>query len=49
VNGLCFGHGHLLVTDDGEWAIEVQSLSKPSVRRPSLVGGAGVTANEPTP
>jgi flagellar motor switch protein FliN len=42
VNGLCFGYGHLLVTEDGEWAIEVQSLSKPSVRRPSLVGGAGL-------
>ena len=27
VNGLCFGHGHLLVTEDGEWAIEVQSLT----------------------
>jgi flagellar motor switch protein FliN len=49
VNGLCFGHGHLLVTEDGEWAIEVESLSKPSVRRPSLVGGAGLTANQPTP
>ncbi len=24
VNGLCFGHGHLLVTEDGEWAIEVK-------------------------
>jgi flagellar motor switch protein FliN len=49
VNGLCFGHGHLLVTEDGEWAIEVRSLVKPSVRKPSLVGGAGVTTNQPTP
>jgi flagellar motor switch protein FliN len=49
VNGLCFGHGHLLVTEDGEWAIEVESLTKPSVRKPSLVGGAGVTANQPSP
>ncbi len=49
VNGLCFGHGHLLVTEDGEWAIEVQALSKPSVRKLSLVGGAGVTATQPTP
>lgn len=49
VNGLCFGHGHLLVTEDGEWAIEVESLIKPSVRKPSLVGGAGVTANQSTP
>jgi flagellar motor switch protein FliN len=49
VNGLCFGSGHLLVTEDGEWAIEVQALSKPSVRKLSLVGGAGVTATQPTP
>lgn len=49
VNGLCFGHGNLLVTEDGEWAIEVKSLSKPSVRKLSLVGGAGVTANQSTP
>jgi flagellar motor switch protein FliN len=32
VNGLCFGHGHLLVTDDGEWAIKVESLSTPTIR-----------------
>jgi flagellar motor switch protein FliN/FliY len=38
VNGLCFGHGHLLVTDDGEWAIQVESLSSPSVRKPALAG-----------
>lgn len=43
VNGLCFGHGHLLVTDDGEWAIEVETLITPTVRKPSLVGGTGVT------
>jgi flagellar motor switch protein FliN/FliY len=42
VNGLCFGQGNLLVTDDGEWAIEVTALSRPSVRQPALVGGAGV-------
>jgi len=42
VNGLCFGHGNLLVTDDGEWAIEVTDLSRPSIRQPALVGGAGV-------
>jgi flagellar motor switch protein FliN len=47
VNGLCFGHGQLLVTDDGEWAIEVQSLTKPSVRKPALIGGAGI-ANQDT-
>jgi flagellar motor switch protein FliN len=45
VNGLCFGQGRLLVTEDGEWAIEVKSLNKPAVRRPSLVGGAGVEPN----
>lgn len=49
VNGLCFGHGQLLVTDDGEWAIEVLSVTRPKVRKPSLVGGAGVASNQPTP
>ncbi len=48
VNGLFFGQGHLLVTEDGEWAVEVDSLSKPSTRKPSLVGGAGLTANPTT-
>ena len=42
VNGLCFGHGKLLVTADGEWAIEVLALSRPTIRRPALVGGAGL-------
>ncbi len=32
VNGLCFGHGHLLVTDDGEWAVQVESLITPAPR-----------------
>jgi len=32
VNGLCFGHGHLLVTDDGEWAIRVDALTGPASR-----------------
>jgi flagellar motor switch protein FliN/FliY len=45
INGLCFGHGHLLVTEDGEWAIEVLSLNKPVVRKPALVGGAGIVAD----
>jgi flagellar motor switch protein FliN len=40
VNGLCFGHGHLIVTDDGEWAIQVQEIVNPSVRKPALVAGA---------
>ncbi|MGC9220624.1 MAG: FliM/FliN family flagellar motor switch protein [Solirubrobacteraceae bacterium] len=42
VNGLCFGEGRLLVSDDGEWAIEVTSIHKPSIRKPALVGGVGV-------
>jgi flagellar motor switch protein FliN/FliY len=46
INGLCFGHGNLLVTEDGEWAIEVLSLNKPVVRRPALVGGAGIVADQ---
>ena len=49
INGLCFGHGNLLVTDDGEWAIEVVSLNKPAVRRPALVGGAGIVAGQSDP
>jgi flagellar motor switch protein FliN len=47
INGLCFGHGNLLVTEDGEWAIEVTSLKKPVVRKPALVGGAGIVADKP--
>jgi flagellar motor switch protein FliN/FliY len=46
INGLCFGHGNLRVTEDGEWAIEVVSLNKPVVRKPALVGGAGIVADE---
>jgi flagellar motor switch protein FliN/FliY len=37
VNGLCFGHGHLLVTDDGEWAICVDALSGSPTRVGALV------------
>ena len=47
VNGLCFGHGHLLVTEDGEWAIEVQSLTKPAVRKPRW-SAAPASSDEPT-
>jgi len=47
VNGLCFGSGSLLVTEDGEWAIRVQSLSRPTERRPALVGGAGIVNDQP--
>lgn len=46
INGLCFGHGNLLVTEDGEWAIEVLSLNKPVVRKPALVGGAGIVSDQ---
>lgn len=45
INGLCFGHGNLLVTEDGEWAIEVINLNKPVIRKPALVGGAGIVAD----
>jgi flagellar motor switch protein FliN/FliY len=38
VNGLCFGSGHLLVTDDGEWAIRVEELSGPTERKPVMTG-----------
>lgn len=47
INGLCFGHGNLRVTEDGEWAIEVLALNKPVVRKPALVGGAGIVADPP--
>jgi flagellar motor switch protein FliN/FliY len=47
INGLCFGHGNLRVTEDGEWAIEVLALNKPVVRKPALVGGAGIVADQP--
>jgi flagellar motor switch protein FliN/FliY len=46
VNGLCFGHGRLLVTDDGEWAIEVEAVSRASLRqtaRPALSGISGLS------
>jgi flagellar motor switch protein FliN/FliY len=49
INGLCFGSGNLLVTEDGEWAIEVLSLNKPVVRKPALVGGAGIVADPDDP
>jgi flagellar motor switch protein FliN/FliY len=44
VNGLCFGQGHLLVTDDGEWAIEVRQLTNPTVRKLAPAGGPRTTA-----
>ncbi len=49
INGLCFGDGNLLLTEDGEWAIQVRSVRNPTVRRPALVGGAGIVAAQPDP
>jgi flagellar motor switch protein FliN len=46
INGLCFGRANLLVTEDGEWAIEVLTLNKPVIRKPALVGGAGIVADQ---
>jgi flagellar motor switch protein FliN/FliY len=40
VNGLCFGQGQLLVTDAGEWAIQIAALNNPMVRKPALAGSA---------
>ena len=45
VNGLCFAQGHLLVTDEGEWAIVIDELGG---RRPSTELAA-VTAPESEP
>ncbi len=39
VNGLCFGHGHLLVTNEGEWAVQVETLVSPAPRKLALAGG----------
>ena len=44
VNGLCFGHGHLLVTSDGEWAVQVQSLITPAPRK--LASAASASHHE---
>ena len=45
INGLCFGHGHLLVTEDGEWAMR----SFEADPKPALVGGAGIVADHTNP
>ena len=45
VNGLCFAQGHLLVTDEGEWAIVIDELGG---RRPSTELAA-VTAPDSEP
>ncbi len=47
VNGLCFAQGHLLVTDDGEWAIVIDELGG---RRPAteLAASAATATEHPT-
>jgi flagellar motor switch protein FliN len=35
VNGLRFGDGHLLVTEDGEWAIRLERVVRPAPRPPT--------------
>jgi flagellar motor switch protein FliN/FliY len=45
VNGLCFAHGHLLVTDDGEWAMVIDELGG----RRSMAEPAAQTATSPHP
>jgi flagellar motor switch protein FliN/FliY len=47
VNGLCFAQGHLLVTDDGEWAIVIDELGG---RRPEaeLAATAATASEHPT-
>jgi flagellar motor switch protein FliN len=47
VNGLCFAQGHLLVTDDGEWAIVIDELGG---RRPAaeLAAEAATAPEHPT-
>ncbi|WP_249009118.1 FliM/FliN family flagellar motor switch protein [Conexibacter sp. DBS9H8] len=44
VNGLCFGHGRLLITEDGEWAIEVESVTHASLRQTSSLAFAGISS-----
>ncbi len=47
VNGLCFAQGHLLVTDDGEWAMVIDELGG---RRPAaeLAATAATASEHPT-
>jgi len=45
VNGLCFAQGHLLVTDDGEWAIVIDELGG---RRPATEPAAAAAAASET-
>jgi flagellar motor switch protein FliN/FliY len=48
VNGLRFAQGHLLVTDDGEWAVCLDQLgTTPTLRR--TVGAAATTTMKGTP
>jgi len=43
VNGLCFAQGHLLVNDDGEWAIVIDELGG---RRPAAESAAVAAAGQ---
>ena len=36
VNGLRFGQGHLLVTDDGEWAIRLETVAGAAPAKPQI-------------
>jgi flagellar motor switch protein FliN/FliY len=49
VNGLCFGHGRLLVTEDGEWAIQVESVSNASARQVASLAFAGIAGLSEAP
>ena len=47
VNGLCFGTGRLLVTDDGEWAIEVETVASATARPIASLAFAGIAGASP--
>ncbi len=47
VNGLCFAQGHLLVTDDGEWAIVIDELG--GRREPAEPAALIAAQSEPQP
>jgi flagellar motor switch protein FliN/FliY len=48
VNGLCFAQGHLLVTDDGEWAIVIDELGgrKPAAEPAELAAALPEPPNQ---
>ena len=54
VNGLCFGTGRLLLTEDGEWAIEVTEVTSASARQSTsmafaALGGLSEPPSDMTP